>query len=333
MIKIAIDAMGGDNGSSIVVSAVNNFLKDHNDVIFYVVGKKEELTKLDSAVSIIDSREVMGMEDGALEILRRRETSMLKAINLVADKTCDGVVSCGSTGAFLSAATIKFKLIPNVLRAALISPFPTLDGKGVTMLDIGASNENRPEHLVQFAHMGEIYSKCAMGVKDPKVYLLSNGAEEKKGSPVGKEAHHLLKDEKNLNFMGNIEARYVLTGEADVVVCEGYPGNVMLKTIEGTANLFKAKIKDAFKTNLFTKIGYLFAKKGFDKLSTDLDYKKYGGAMLVGINGVAVKGHGNSDEYSFYHAIKVAYNMIKNDMVNKIKEAFEDEQESEGTAQ
>ncbi len=322
MIKIAIDAMGGDNGASIVVEAVKKFLKDHDDVEFYVVGKKEELSDLGSAATIIDAKDVMGMEEGALDVLRKKESSMIKAIDLVSNNTCDGVVSCGGTGAFLTGATIKLKLIPGVLRAALVSPFPTLDGKGVTMLDIGANNENKPEHLVQFAHMGAIYSKCAMGVKDPKVYLLSNGAEDKKGSPVGKEANHLLREEKDICFEGNIEARYVLTGQADVVVCEGYPGNVMLKTIEGTANLFNAKIKGAFKKNFFTKIGYLFAKPGFDDFKKDLDYKKYGGAMLAGINGIAVKAHGNSNSYSFYHAIRVCYNMIKNDMVNKIKEAF-----------
>lgn len=326
MIKIAIDAMGSDNGASMVVEAVKNFLKDYKDVEFYVCGKKEELIDLEGLVTIVDSRDVMGMEDGAMACMRKKEASMMKAIDLVADKTCGGVVSAGGTGSFLTGCTLKLRMIPNVLRAALISPFPTLDGKGVVMLDIGANNENTPEQLVQFAHMGQMYSKYAMGVKEPKVYLLSNGAEEKKGSPVGKHAHQLLKEEQNIDFRGNIEARYVLTGEADVVVSEGYPGNVMLKTIEGTANLFNTKIKKAFKANLFSKIGYLFANKQFKEFKKDMDYKKYGGAMLVGVNGVAVKGHGNSNSYAFYHAIRVAYSLIKNDLVNKIKESFEDKE-------
>ena len=329
MIKLAIDAMGSDHGSKIVVEAVKKFKMEHDDVEFYVVGKQEELQDLIGLANIIDSREVMGMEDGALTVLRRKNSSMLMAIDLVANGTCDGVVSAGGTAAFLVGSTLKLKLIKNIERAALISPFPTLDGKGVVMLDIGANNENTPSQLVQFAHMGATYSKCAMNVENPRVFLLSNGAEEKKGSPVGKEAHHLLKEEDKVNFKGNIEARYVLTGQADVVVCEGYPGNVMLKTIEGTANLFKSKIKSAFKRNLFSKIGYLFAKKSFDQFAEELNYKKYGGAMLCGINGIAVKAHGNSDDYSFYHAIKVAYNLANNKLVDKLKEIFENEENHE----
>jgi len=315
--------MGSDNGSKIVVGAVKKFLKDYKDVEFTVVGKKEELMDLSSAATIIDARDVMGMEDGALDVMRKKESSMMKAISEVSSGNCDGVVSAGGTGSFLTASTIKLKLIPGVLRAALISPFPTSDGKGVVMLDIGASNENTPEQLVQFAHMGSIYCEGALHRENPKVFLLSNGAEEKKGSPVGKHAHQLLKEEKGVNFYGNIEARYVLTGEADVVVSEGYPGNVMLKTIEGTANMMKGKIKTAFKRNIFSIIGYLFSKSSFDKFKDELDYKKYGGAMLVGINGVCVKAHGNSDEYSFYHALRVCYNCIKADMVNRIKKDFE----------
>jgi len=319
MIKIAIDAMGGDNGSKIVVEAVKKFKKEHEDVEFFVTGKQEELNELGSDATIIDARDVMGMEEGALEIMRKKETSMMKAINLVADHTCDGVVTCGSTGAYLSGATIKLKQIPGILRAALISPFPTVDGKGVTILDIGANNENTPEQLAQFAIMGNVYSKCVMGVENPRVCLLSNGTEEKKGSPVVKHAHQLIKENKNLNFCGNIEGRDVLLGTCDVVVSEGYPGNVLLKSIEGTASVFNGMIKKSFKRNIFSILGYLLASKGFKEMKQNFDYKKFGGAMLVGVNGVVVKGHGNSDAYSFYNAIKVCYNMIKMDVIEKIK--------------
>lgn len=322
MIKIAVDAMGSDLGSSMVVEAVKKFLADYKDVELYVVGKESELKEISSVTTIIDASEVMGMEDGALAVMRKKNTSMMKAIDLVANKTCQGVVSAGGTAAFLTGSTIKLKMIPNVSRAALMSPFPTEDGKGVIMLDIGANNENTPEHLYQFAKMGNVFASKVYKRKNPKVYLLSNGAEEHKGSPVGKEAYQLLKNDKSINFCGNIEARYVLTGQADVVVAEGYAGNVMLKSIEGTANMFKALIKGAFKKNIRTKIGYLFAKPGMDNMSETMNYRKYGGAMLLGINGVSVKAHGNSNAYAFYNALRLTYEMIESNIVESIEEAM-----------
>ena len=323
MIKIAVDAMGSDLGSPMVVEAVKKFKADYQDVELCVVGKQEELTELSSVATIIDAQEVMGMEDGALEVLRRKNTSMLKAIDLVVNKTCEGVVSAGSTGALLTGATIKLKMIPGVSRAAIMSPFPTEDKKGVIMLDIGANNENTPEHLIQFAKMGATFIK-EVYKRNPKVYLLSNGAEEKKGSPLVKETHKLLKEEKlDFDFCGNIEARDVLTGMADVVVADGYSGNVMLKSIEGTASMFKGLIKNAFKHSLKTKIGYLFAKPGFNELSETMDYRKYGGAMLLGINGVVVKAHGNSNAYAFYNALRLTYENIASGIVGKIEEALE----------
>ena len=328
MIRLAIDAMGSDNGSKAICGAIKNFLKDYQDVAFVVCGKEDELESLKEygdRVEFVYTDEVMGMEDGALEIMRRKNTSMMKAIEQVALKNCEGVVSAGSTGAFLTGATIKLKLIPGVERAALVSPFPTEDGKGVTLLDIGANNENRPEHLLTFAKMGQVFTEKVRGINEPKVFLLSNGAEEKKGSPVVKLAHQLLKEDKFVNFNGNIEARYVLTGVADVVVCEGYPGNVFLKGTEGTASMMNNLIKKAFKKNIFTMIGYLFAKSGFKEMKSTMDYKKYGGAILLGVNGIAVKGHGSSDEYSFYHAIRVAYEAINKECIKHMKEAMANE--------
>lgn len=320
MIKIAVDAMGSDKGSSIVVEAVKNFLNDYKDVEFTVYGKQEELKDLVGLVKIVDCRDVMGMEDGALQVMRKKETSMIKAIEGAKNDDLDGVVSAGSTGAFLTASTIYLKLIEGLQRAALVSPFPTAGDKSVIILDIGANNENTPEHLLQFAKMGRTFSKVYNDVKEPRVYLLSNGAEEKKGSPEVKEAHQLLKNSNLEGFKGNIEARYVLSGEADVVVTGGFAGNVFLKGTEGVAKLFGTLLKGAFKKNIFTKIGYLFAKSGIKEMQDKMDYKKYGGAMLLGVNKVVVKGHGSSDAGSFYHAIRVTYELIKKDMINKMKE-------------
>ena len=235
----------------------------------------------------------------------------------------DAIVSMGSTGGFLSAATLILKTIPGVKRSALVTAFPTkIKGKKVVVLDVGANNENSPEELVQFAYMGKAYNEALFNIKDPKTYLLSNGAEAHKGSPLVKEAHKLLLENNFPGVMGNMEARDVLNGDADVLVADGYSGNVLLKGMEGVAKMFGGMIKGAFKQNLWTKLGYLHVRKGFNNISETMDYKSTGGAMLLGINGVVVKAHGNSDAYSFKNALRVAHLMVTYDVVNKIKESL-----------
>lgn len=320
--KIAIDAMGSDKGSGIVVEAIQSFLAKYNDVQLVVVGNQAELAPLQGKVEIIHTDEVMKMEDGALEVMRRKQTSMIKAVELAASHQCDAVVSAGSTGAFLTASTIKMKLIPNVERAALMSPFPTITGSEVIILDIGANNENTPAHLVSFAKMGDVYARHYLKREQSNVYLLSNGAEEKKGSPVVKEAHQLLKAYPF--FKGNMEARYLFDGEADVIVTPGFEGNIVLKNTEGVAGMFKSLIKQAFKRNFISKIGYLLVRKGFDEMSERLNYKKYGGALLLGINGIAVKAHGSSDGFAFFNAMRLAKELVDAQIVTRLQEAFAD---------
>lgn len=322
MKRIALDLMGSDKGPEELIKAVNSFLDKYKDVTFYAVGKKENIECLKDKCELVYADDVLGMEDGALEVMRKRETSMLKAVDLVANGTCDGVVSAGSTGAFLTAATIKLKLIPGVMRAALLTTFPTVDGKGVVITDIGANNENTPEHLKQFARIGALYAQVVRKVNNPRVYLLSNGAEEKKGSPLVKEAHQLIKNDNTGYFKGNIEARYALSGEADVVITNGFDGNIFLKSTEGVAKMMTTLMKKAFKKNIFTKIGYLFAKSGIKEMVKVMDYKQYGGAMLVGVNGVVVKGHGSSNAESFYHAIRVTKEMVESGVIASLKEAM-----------
>ena len=324
MYKIVVDAMGGDLGSSVIVEAINQFLLENNDVEITVAGKKEELTALEGKCRVLDARDVVPMEAGALEVMRLKNSSMMVAIKTMKDENLDAVVSCGSTGGFLSAATINLKMIPGVKRAALVAPFPTqIKGKNVVILDIGANNENSPEELVQFALMGKLYSQSVYGTEKPKVYLLSNGVEEGKGSPVVKQAYKLLKDSKFEGFEGNVEARYALNGEADVVVADGFTGNVFLKASEGIAKMMSGMIKKAFKRNLWSKIGYLHVRKGMKEMTETMDYKSTGGAMLLGINGNVVKAHGSSDARSFYHALRVAKKLAENDVVNKIKKGIE----------
>lgn len=324
MIKIAVDMMGSDNGPAELSKGVISFLndKEYDDVSLVLVGKKEKLAQFENnpRVEIVDAREILPMEAGALEAVRMKEASMTKAVSLVKERNLDAVVSAGGTGGFISLATIKMRLIDGVERAALVTPFPTRTGKLMTILDIGANNENNAQHLVQFASMGRIYTRIVMDNENPNVYLLSNGAEDKKGAPEVKEAHKLLKEMNFEGFKGNIEGRDVFKGEVDVLVTGGYAGNVFLKTAEGAAGMMKYLIKQSFTKNLFTKIGYIFSKRGFNDMSKIMDYRSIGGAMLLGINGVAVKGHGSSDAYSFYNAIKLAVKMVRKDVVNKIKE-------------
>ena len=324
--KIAVDAMGGDNGSKIVIEAIKDFKKIYPDDEIIVFGKKEELEELYSICRVVDAPDVVPMEAGAMEVFRMKNSSMCKAINTMKDEGFDAVVSAGSTGGFLSAATLILKTIPGVKRAALVTAFPTkIKGKQVVILDVGASNDNSPEELLQFAYMGKAYNQAIYKVAQPKTYLLSNGSEDHKGSPLVKDTFKLLKEKQFEGFVGNIEARDVLNGDADIIVADGFSGNILLKGMEGVAKMFGSLIKGAFKKNLWTKLGYLHVRKGFKNISETFDYKSVGGAMLVGINGVVIKAHGNSDIYSFSSALKVAHNLVENDTVNKIKEALSNE--------
>lgn len=319
--KIAVDALSGDNGSKPIVEAVKEFLKENPDVEIVVFGKEEELQQLSSLCRIVNAPDEVPMEAGALEVLRLKNSSMCKAISAMKEENFDAAISAGSTGGFLSAATLILKTIPGVKRSALVTAFPTkIKGKKVVVLDVGANNENSPEELLQFAYMGRAFQQALFASKDPKTYLLSNGTEAHKGSPLVKEAHALLQSNNFPGFSGNIEAREVLSGEADIIVADGFSGNILLKGMEGLAKMMGGMIKENFKKNLWTKLGYLHVRKGFKNMSETMNYKSTGGAMLLGINGVVVKAHGNSDAYSFKSALKVAKQMVDFDIVNKIKE-------------
>ena len=323
MLKLVVDTMGGDKGSAVIVDAIKEFLKENNDVEVIAVGRKEELTGLEGLCRIEDARDIVPMDAGAFEVMHAKNSSMMVALRLLKEEKLDGIISCGSTGGFLSASTLTLKMIPGVKRAALTTGFPTkIKGKKVVILDIGANNENSPEELVQFALIGKLYSEVVYGVQEPSIYLLNNGTEEEKGAPEVREAYRLLKESNFPGFKGNIEARYSLDGNADVIVCDGYTGNIYLKTCEGVAKMFGGFIKDMFKKNLWTKIGYLHVKGGMDDLKETMDYKSVGGAMLLGVNGVVVKAHGNSDAYSFKRALMVARQLAAGKVVERIKEGL-----------
>ncbi|MCB9497844.1 MAG: phosphate acyltransferase PlsX [Erysipelotrichaceae bacterium] len=319
--KLVVDTMGGDLGSGVIVSAILDFLQENKGIEIIAVGKKEELTALEGHCRIVDAPEVVPMEAGALQVLRMKNSSMMVALKLLKDEQLDGVVSCGSTGGFLSASTITLRLISGVKRAALVAPFPSyVKGQKVVILDIGANNENSAEELAQFAIMGRLYSQSVFQVKNPRLYLLSNGTEEGKGSPEVKEAQDLLHDFPG--YQGNIEARVALDGRADVIVTDGFTGNIFLKGTEGIAKFMGHLMKQAFKKNLWSRLGYLHVRKGINEISETMDYKSTGGAMLLGLNGVVVKAHGSSDAYAFKCALNVAKKLAENHVVEKIKEGM-----------
>lgn len=319
--KLVVDTMGGDLGSGVIVSAILDFLQENKGIEIIAVGKKEELTALEGRCRIVDAPEVVPMEAGALQVLRMKNSSMMVALKLLKDEQLDGVISCGSTGGFLSASTITLRLISGVKRAALVAPFPSyVKGQKVVILDIGANNENSAEELAQFAIMGRLYSQSVFQVKNPRLYLLSNGTEEGKGSPEVKEAQDLLHDFPG--YQGNIEARVALDGRADVIVTDGFTGNIFLKGTEGIAKFMGHLMKQAFKKNLWSRLGYLHVRKGINEISETMDYKSTGGAMLLGLNGVVVKAHGSSDAYAFKCALNVAKKLAENHVVEKIKEGM-----------
>lgn len=330
MKKIVVDMMGSDLGTAATKGAVKIFHEKHPDVELILVGKEDEIKDIEFASKIVNANDVVPMTCGALEVIRRKESSMVVAINTMKEENADGIISAGATGAFLSACTLMLKKIPGVQRPALVTAFPNIESDGfTTLLDVGASNTNTPEELAQFAYMGTLYSRAVYKIEKPRVRLLSNGSEEGKGSPVGKEAYHLLQEMKNINFEGNIEGDKLLKGLADVVVSDGFTGNVMLKTTEGTAKGMGKLLKKGFMSKLRCKIGYLFAKPAVKLLTDKLDPSNIGGAMLLGVNGAVVKAHGNSTDKSFASAMEVLYRIVEGDTVNQIKSTFVEEAKAE----
>lgn len=323
MRKFVIDMMGSDAGSAMTLAAVKTYHKLHPEDALILVGKTEEFQEAASFATLVHASDVIEMEAGALEVIRRKESSMVVAMHTLLEQHADAVISAGSTGAFLSAATLILKRIPGVLRPALVTGFPNLGrGNFVTLLDVGASNTNTAEEIAQFAYMGSLYSQGAYGIEKPIVKLLSNGSEEGKGSPVGKEAYPLLKADPKVDFQGNIEASQIFAGSADVVVTDGYTGNIMLKSFEGMAKAMGKLMKQGFTKNFKTKMGYLLAKSGIDTIKDTMNTKKVGGAMLLGVNGLVVKAHGNSDPEAFESAMEVAAKLTDAKMIEKIAAGF-----------
>lgn len=324
MYKLSIDAMSGDLGSGIVVEACESFINTHTDAELYVTGKAEELEKLKAydRIRIVDARDIVPMDAGIMSVRRKKDSSMVKAVVLANDGIVDGVVSCGSTGAFYTSAMLFLKRIEGVEKSCLMAILPTYNEKGVALLDVGANAENTPEQLKDFAIMGHIYAKNIRGIQQPKVALLNIGTEAKKGDEVHQGAYQLLETEDKIHFIGNIEGRDILKGDCDVIVTDGFSGNIALKTCEGAASLLMKMVKEGMMSSLSGKIGAMFAKSSLYALKDKFDYKSVGGALMMGFEKAVVKAHGASDAKAFANAMDLAYQMVKLDVVSQMKEGL-----------
>jgi len=320
--QIALDAFGGDNAPYEEVKGALLFVeKTKNKVI--LVGDEKKISQLIpknfSGLDIVNAPERFGMNEKPTEILRSPATSMSVAAQLVKDGKADGFVSAGNTGALLVLGTFVLGRIEGIERPAIATVMPSKVG-GTVLIDAGANLSLKPQQYVQLAIMGLAYAKEILGKDNPKVGLLNVGLEEEKGTDTIKEAYDLLKKKIGNAFYGNAEGRDVFYGNVDVVVCDGFSGNVVLKTSEGVGLFISDMLKQSIKnSSLFQKIGALMMKKTFQKFKETLDYRKYGGAFLLGVNGIAVKAHGSSDSQAIFNALNVASSGIENGIVKAIK--------------
>ncbi len=327
--KILIDAFGGDNSPSEIIAGTILALKDKQDFIAVLVGKKQEIEKelkkhvfASGRVEIIDAEEVITCEEEPTLAIRRKPNSSICVAfkELKENDEAKAFVSAGSTGAVLVGATLKLGRIQGVNRPALCPVLPTFKGdKKVLMLDCGANADCKAINLCQFALMGSAYME-SLGVKEPKVALLSNGTEDEKGNALNHEVFPVLKNMKSINFAGNIEARDILSGEYDVVVTDGFSGNIALKSMEGATKGILKSVKHIINGSLKTKVGGLLLKGGFNGLKDKLDYTKHGGALFIGVNKTVIKAHGSSDRNSFKKAVLQAVEYASFNIFEKITE-------------
>ncbi len=326
MLTIAVDAMGGDHFPKPEVEGALQAVKSLNLKVI-LVGREEVVTKeLDRhgnwralPIEVHHASEVITMEDSAGKAVRAKKDSSIRvAARLVRDGTAQGFVSAGNTGAVMATAKMVMGLAHGVDRPALASAFPTLNGNPVVMIDVGANVDSSPSMLAQFAVMGDIYSRLIFHTKAPKVGLLSIGEEEHKGNALTHEAMPLLKTLRHINFIGNVEGRDIYTGKVDVVVCDGFVGNVALKTSEGLEEVIRQMLREALSKSATRKIGAMLAQGAFAEFKKRVDYSEHGGAPLLGLKGVCLICHGRSPAKAIKNAIRVAGEFAAEKMSDQI---------------
>ena len=318
MVKIIVDCFGGDHSPEANIDGAIAALRNFDDLYIILTGD-EELLKAKLAersypadrVEIVHAPQVIDCNDRPTDAIRmKRDSSMMKGIMMLRDDdSVAGLVSAGSTGALVTGALVRVGRLAGVIRPAFCPVLPTMDGGVVGICDSGANVEVQPDMLRQFAVMGSIYMETVYGVKNPRVALLNVGVEAEKGDALRQETYKLLQETENLNFVGNMESRDLLSGKYDLVVCDGFSGNVLVKTTEGTALELLKKLKKSIFSRTIYKIGALFMKKMFADMKAFMDYQNYGGSVLIGTSKVVVKGHGSSKARAIEKCIEQAYRM------------------------
>ncbi len=330
--KVALDAMGGDHAPAVNIGGAIDALRYYPKLqhLFLVGDKavlelecaKQGLDLTDSRVSIVHASEVIGMaEPGAKTVRKKKDSSINVAMEMVKDGRADAFVSAGNTGGAVAAATLKLRTLPGVDRAGIASALPNEYGI-CHILDAGANPEAKPEHLVAYAVMGTAFSRGVLGVKEPKVGLMSNGEEDEKGTAFTKETFKLLKQTPGINFVGNVEGRDLFETELDVVLCDGFVGNIMLKTIEATAKAVSKWLKTEIKGNPLRIAGAMLANGAFKALKEKSSYETYGGSPLLGVNGVVIIAHGSSSALAVRNAIRVGLETVETRVNPQILEAL-----------
>ena len=326
MITIAVDAMGGDHAPRPEVEGAIVAAREFG-VRILLVGLapelKRELAKHSHRglpIEIVPASEIISMEDSPSQAFRKKKDSSAHvATKLVRGGQADGLISAGNTGAVMAVARFGLGTLSSVDRAALAAPFPTARGGTSVLLDAGANVDSKPAHLVQFAVMGEIYYRAIFGTRRPKVALLSIGEEEMKGNELTREVHSRLK-QSTLNFVGNVEGREIFGGDVDVIVCDGFIGNIALKISEGVAQHIVTLLKDALQSTLSSQVGYVLSRKAYKSFRKKIDYSEYGGAPLLGVRGVTVIGHGSSNAHAIKNAIRVATELVRGGVNERIEQ-------------
>lgn len=326
--KIIVDAMGGDNAPEQIVLGAIDALCEDKQLEVTLVGDTDAICKVlagkkydDNRLEIIDAKDVITNDDSpTMAIKTKKESSLVKAFEALNRDDADGFVSAGSTGAVLVGAFMKVGRIKGVSRPALAPVLPTLKGNGVVLCDCGANVDCKPVNLQHFAIMASAYAEGMLGVKNARVGLLNNGAEAHKGNELTQEAYKLLSETRGINFVGNCEARDILSGDYDVVVCDGFNGNIALKSAEGTANTMLKLIKDGvYSGGLKSKLGALMLKSVFKNVKKKMDYNAHGGACFLGVNKIVVKSHGSSKSKSITASILQAKSLAEAKVCDKIK--------------
>ena len=332
MIKIVVDAFGGDRSPQANVEGAIRALNENTDIYVIFTGDenilKEELLKYkydESRIEIVNASEVITCEDKPTEAIKvKKDSSLVKALDLLRyQEDVSAMVSAGSTGAVLAGAVIKVGRIKGVKRPAFCPILPTMNNSLVGLCDSGANVDCDPIHLCQFAVMGSLYMEKGFNIEKPRVALLNIGTEDTKGDNLRKETYPLLKEIKEINFVGNMESRDFLSGNYDLVVCDGFSGNVLLKSTEGACLEMLKLLKKTFTKNLKNKLGALLLKKDIYAIKDYMDYNNYGGGVMLGVNKTIVKAHGSSKATSIYNCVKQAYNMEKNNLRPAIEQAMQ----------